>query len=68
MVHASFCCKHLEKKSKEVIKKPKILCRVRDEREFKKMLEELEKILNEPATELLKGEMADKCKWALAHV
>ena len=54
-------------KSKEVIKKLKILCKVREERHFIKRLVELEKILNEPAMKWLKSEITNKCKWALAY-
>ena len=44
----------------------KILCCVREEKEFEEKLKDLEKILNDRAKEWLKGEMADKSKWALA--
>jgi hypothetical protein len=51
---------------KEVIEKLKILCCVREEKEFDEKLKDLEKILNDRGKEWLKAKMPDKSKWALA--
>ena len=44
----------------------KILCCVREEKEFEEKLKDLEKILNDRGKEWLKAEMPNKSKWALA--
>jgi hypothetical protein len=71
LVHR-WCMRHFaaniwrRQKSKEVLTKLKVVCKVKEERQFEMKLVELEKILNEPATEWLKSEIANKSKWAQA--
>ena len=63
MVHATLCSKYVEaSEKKELIEKLKLLCSVRTEKAFEEKLADLEKEMNEPAKEWLKGEMADKDK------
>ena len=68
MVHATLCSKYVEaSEKKELIGKLKLLYSVRTEKAFEEKLADLEKEMNETAKEWLKGEMADKDKWALAY-
>ena len=71
LVHR-WCMRHFAanmwrwQKNKELIGKLKLLCSVCTEKAFEEKLADLED-MNDAAKEWLKGEMADKEKWALAY-
>jgi hypothetical protein len=54
-----------KQRSKEVIVRLKVLCKVKEEKKFEARLKELEKILNEDAKTSLFELLLEKSKWAL---
>jgi hypothetical protein len=67
-----WCSRHFatniwkKQRSKEVIARLKMLCKIKEEEKFKARLKELEKILNDDAKAWLFEQLPEKSKWALA--
>jgi hypothetical protein len=55
-----------KQRSKEVITRLKMLCKVKEEKKFEARLKELEKILNDDTKAWLLVQWPEKSKWALA--